>query len=120
MLSRALVRSARWAPGLSRLSTVRTVSASIWLVKALRWHGREDVRLDEVEFESALGDFDVEVAVACCGICGSDLTEFRRGPLAIRDKPHVLTGQRPPLTLGHEFSGRVVAVGDKVQDAEVG
>jgi (R,R)-butanediol dehydrogenase/meso-butanediol dehydrogenase/diacetyl reductase len=89
-------------------------------MKALRWHGREDVRLDEVEFESALGDFDVEVVVACCGICGSDVAEFRQGPVAIRDKPHVLTGQTPPLTLGHEFSGRIVAVGDKVQDAKVG
>jgi (R,R)-butanediol dehydrogenase/meso-butanediol dehydrogenase/diacetyl reductase len=52
------------------------------------------------------------VEVARCGICGSDLAEFRSGPKMIRPTPHPLTGAAPPLTLGHEFSGRVLHASD--------
>ena len=62
----------------------------------------------------------VEVEVAYCGICGSDVAEYAHGPYAIRQRPHVLSGQEPPLTLGHELSGRVVAVGEGVQRPAVG
>jgi (R,R)-butanediol dehydrogenase / meso-butanediol dehydrogenase / diacetyl reductase len=85
-------------------------------MKALRWHGRQDVRLEDVEFDGALGAGMVEVAVDYCGICGSDLAEFQHGPFAIRPGPHRLTGQGPPVTLGHEFSGTIVAVGADVRD----
>jgi (R,R)-butanediol dehydrogenase / meso-butanediol dehydrogenase / diacetyl reductase len=74
---------------------------------ALRWHARGDVRLDEVEEPEPRPDFAL-VAVEYCGICGSDVAEFAGGPVLIRTEPHPLTGQAPPLTLGHELSGRVV------------
>jgi (R,R)-butanediol dehydrogenase/meso-butanediol dehydrogenase/diacetyl reductase len=62
----------------------------------------------------------VEVEVAYCGICGSDLAEYRH-PFAIRpEKVHPLTGQQPPVTLGHEFSGTVTAIGDGVDQVKVG
>jgi (R,R)-butanediol dehydrogenase/meso-butanediol dehydrogenase/diacetyl reductase len=62
----------------------------------------------------------IEVEVAYCGICGSDLAEFRH-PFAIRpDKVHPLTGQQPPVTLGHEFSGSVTAIGEGVDQVAVG
>jgi (R,R)-butanediol dehydrogenase/meso-butanediol dehydrogenase/diacetyl reductase len=62
----------------------------------------------------------VEVEVAYCGICGSDLAEYRH-PFAIRpEKVHPLTGQQPPVTLGHEFSGTVVAIGEGVDQVAVG
>lgn len=58
----------------------------------------------------------VEAEVRKAGICGSDLAEYR-GPFAIRPgRPHRLTGQQPPLTLGHEFSAVITAVGDAVTD----
>jgi (R,R)-butanediol dehydrogenase/meso-butanediol dehydrogenase/diacetyl reductase len=57
----------------------------------------------------------VEAAVALCGICGSDVAEFR-APFAIRPgRVHPLTGQEPPVTLGHEFAGVVTAVGAGVE-----
>lgn len=63
----------------------------------------------------------VEVDVAWCGICGSDVAEYAHGPFAIRPgRAHVLTGQQPPVTLGHELSGRIVAVGDGVERLAVG
>jgi (R,R)-butanediol dehydrogenase/meso-butanediol dehydrogenase/diacetyl reductase len=89
-------------------------------VEAVRWHAAGDVRLEEVELELPLGPGMVEAEVRFCGICGSDLAEFRH-PFAIRpEKVHPLTGQQPPLTLGHEFSAVVTAVGAGVDEVAPG
>jgi (R,R)-butanediol dehydrogenase/meso-butanediol dehydrogenase/diacetyl reductase len=74
---------------------------------ALRWHARGDLRLDELEAPEPRPGCAV-VAVEYCGICGSDLAEFADGPVLIRTEPHPLTEQAPPITLGHELSGRIV------------
>jgi (R,R)-butanediol dehydrogenase/meso-butanediol dehydrogenase/diacetyl reductase len=87
---------------------------------ALRWHGRLDIRLEEVELTLPLDPDRIEIEVAFCGICGSDLAEYRGGPFSIRSRPHSLTGQGSPVTLGHEFSGRIVAVGSAVKGLSVG
>lgn len=79
-------------------------------MKAVRWHGPKDVRLDEVA-EPAAAPGEVVVEVAACGLCGSDLHEYLHGPVYIPKRPHPLTGVVPPVTLGHEFSGRVADVG---------
>jgi len=88
-------------------------------VRALRWHARRDVRLDEVPEPSARPG-EVVVRVAACGLCGSDLHEYLEGPLYIPRGPHPLTGQAPPVTLGHEFCGRVVEVGPGVSAVRAG
>lgn len=46
-----------------------------------------------------LGPDDVVVEIAGCGVCHTDLSYFYMG---------VPTIQKPPLSLGHEISGRVV------------
>jgi (R,R)-butanediol dehydrogenase/meso-butanediol dehydrogenase/diacetyl reductase len=89
-------------------------------MQALRWHGNRDVRVEDVDLELALGPGMIEVEVSLCGICGSDIAEYAHGPFAIRPKPHALSGQAPPVTLGHEFSGRVVDVGAGVTGVAVG
>jgi (R,R)-butanediol dehydrogenase/meso-butanediol dehydrogenase/diacetyl reductase len=89
-------------------------------MQAVRWHGNRDVRLEDVELELPLGPGMIEVEVAFCGVCGSDLAEYAHGPFAIRERPHALSGQAPPVTLGHEFSGRVTAVGEGVTGVSVG
>lgn len=58
--------------------------------------------------------------VSYAGICGTDLHEYRHGPNLIRPGPHPLTGHVPPVTLGHEFSGRVTALGTPVAGLEIG
>jgi (R,R)-butanediol dehydrogenase / meso-butanediol dehydrogenase / diacetyl reductase len=78
-------------------------------VQALRWHGRGDLRLDEVP-EPVAAPGHALLRVSLCGICGTDLHEFGHGPNMIRTGPHPLSGQAPPLTLGHELSGVLVAV----------
>ncbi len=88
-------------------------------MKALRWHGRKDVRLEEVP-EPTAAPGEVVIRVAACGICGSDLHEYLHGPLYIPKAPHPLTGVVPPVTLGHEFCGRVVEVGAGVETVRPG
>ncbi|WP_122817969.1 2,3-butanediol dehydrogenase [Nocardioides pantholopis] len=75
-------------------------------MRALRWHGPRDLRLEDVAQPTAEpGRLVVEVAL--CGLCGTDLHEYAHGPSMIPRGPHRLTGQEPPVTLGHEFVGRV-------------
>ncbi|HEX6711646.1 MAG TPA: alcohol dehydrogenase catalytic domain-containing protein [Rubrobacter sp.] len=79
---------------------------------ALRWHGRGDVRLDEVDDPPPPGPGEVLLRPLWCGICGTDVEEYRSGPLFIPSgEPHPLTGRSAPITLGHEFSAEVVDVG---------
>lgn len=90
-------------------------------MRAIRWHGNRDVRVDDVELALPLADRMVEVDVEWCGICGSDIAEYAYGPFAIRPgHVHRLTGQEPPVTLGHEFAGVVTAVGSEVTGLAVG
>jgi L-iditol 2-dehydrogenase len=56
------------------------------------------------------GPGEVRVRVAYCGICGSDLHSYRG------KHPNV----HPPIILGHEFAGRIDAVGTGVEASWVG
>lgn len=82
--------------------------------RAVRWHGPGDLRLEEVQIP-APGPDEVVVAVAFCGVCGSDVHEVADGPHAIPvGTPHTMSRAQAPITLGHEFSGVVVATGTGV------
>ncbi len=73
-------------------------------MKALRWHGVRDLRLEEIE-ESFPKKDKVKIKVEWCGICGSDLHEYTAGPIFIpTEEPHPLSGDKAPIVLGHEFS----------------
>jgi L-iditol 2-dehydrogenase len=56
---------------------------------------------------------EVLVRVAAVGVCGSDVHYFRHGKIG----DFVVEN---PLVLGHELSGTIVAVGDKVDPSRVG
>ncbi len=56
------------------------------------------------------GDDEVLLKVAACGICGSELETFRLKS----------TRRMPPLIMGHEFCGEIVATGNAVQHWERG
>lgn len=78
-------------------------------MKALVYHGPEDMRWQDVEDVKQEAD-DVLVKVKAVGICGSDV----HGYLGI-------TGRRtPPMVMGHEFSGLIAAVGSNVTAVRVG
>jgi len=88
--------------------------------RAVRWHGRHDVRLETVPVPEP-GPSDVVLRVAFCGICGSDLHEVASGPHAVPVREaHPLSGARAPIVLGHEFSGTVVGTGPLVGSVRPG
>ena len=90
-------------------------------MKAARFHGRGDIRIDDVP-DPQVGPGQVEVSVDWCGICGTDLHEFLEGPIFIPQKgaPHPITGSELPVVMGHEFAGVVSAVGSGVTDVREG
>ena len=55
-----------------------------------------------------LGNDDVLVKVHYCGICGSDITNFKFKMYQV------------PLIMGHEFTGEVSEIGGNIQDFKVG
>jgi (R,R)-butanediol dehydrogenase/meso-butanediol dehydrogenase/diacetyl reductase len=89
-------------------------------VRAARFHGKADIRIEDVEVPVVKAADDVLVEVLFCGICGTDLHEYSVGPIVTPTEPHPLTGVTIPQTLGHEFSARVVEVGADVSDVAVG
>ncbi|KAK8023650.1 hypothetical protein PG993_011716 [Apiospora rasikravindrae] len=84
-------------------------------MRALRYHGPGDLRVEHDQPEPECLPHQVKVRPAWCGICGSDLHAYLSDKvIPLRDTPHPLTGEVWPITLGHEFSGDVVAVGSDV------
>ena len=90
-------------------------------MKAAVWHGRRDIRIEDVPEPPSPPEGQVKVKVAWCGICGTDLHEYLGGPLYVPvDEPHPLTGVQAPVILGHEMSGDVVEVGPGVTRVKAG
>ncbi len=80
-------------------------------MRALRWHGKKDIRCDNHVPEPSIEDGrDVIVKVSSCAICGSDL--------------HLYDGFMPGMEhgdiMGHEFMGEVVEVGHGNKRLKVG
>jgi len=72
-------------------------------MQALVYTGPEKLTIEEVDIPS-IEPNEVLVKVESAGICGSELEGYM-GHSSIRI---------PPLVMGHEFCGRVVAIGDEV------
>jgi len=90
------------------------------MMKAALWYGKKDIRVEEVK-EPKVTKGTVKIKVKWCGICGSDLHEYLTGPIFIPvDTPHKLSGNKAPVILGHEFSGKVIEVGQDVTNLKVG
>lgn len=90
-------------------------------MKAAVWHGRRDVRIEDVPEPPSPGAGEVKLKVEWCGICGTDLHEYAAGPIFTQvNTPHPLSGRLAPLTPGHEFAGTVVEVGRDVTAVKVG
>lgn len=76
------------------------------------YHGRGDVRIEQRPVPvPAVGQALVRVLRS--GICGTDATEFKAGPIIFPiDRPHPVSGHQGPLIIGHEFVGEIVALAD--------
>jgi (R,R)-butanediol dehydrogenase/meso-butanediol dehydrogenase/diacetyl reductase len=84
-------------------------------MKAARYHGRLDIRVEDVPSPTPADD-ELLLAVSAVGICGTDAAEFAHGPTMFPiESAHAVTGHRGPMTPGHEFAGIVVAAGRDVR-----
>jgi threonine dehydrogenase-like Zn-dependent dehydrogenase len=79
-------------------------------MKALCWHGKNDVRVDTVPDPKIQNARDAIIRVTATAICGSDV--------------HLMDGYMPTMKsgdiLGHEFMGEVVEVGSAVTNLQIG
>src|SRR5215216_900348 len=79
-------------------------------MKALCWHGKYDVRVENVPDPEILNPRDAIIKITSTAICGSDL--------------HLYDGYIPTMEagdiLGHEFMGEVVEVGKQVTNLKAG
>jgi threonine dehydrogenase-like Zn-dependent dehydrogenase len=79
-------------------------------MKALCWHGKNDIRCDSVPDPRIEHGRDAIIRMTSCAICGSDL--------------HLMDGYIPMMksgdVLGHEFMGEVVEVGRDNKKLKVG
>jgi threonine dehydrogenase-like Zn-dependent dehydrogenase len=79
-------------------------------MKAICWHGKKDVRVENVPEPTLLNKRDAIVKISLTAICGSDL--------------HLYHGVIPTMEqgdiLGHEFMGEVVEVGTGVPNLKKG
>src|SRR5437660_8562969 len=73
-------------------------------MKALVWHGKEDIRCDTVSDPEIEHPRDAIVKVTSCAICGSDLHLFH----------NFIPAMLPGDIMGHEMMGEVVEVGSGV------
>ncbi|OEO31696.1 dehydrogenase [Devosia insulae DS-56] len=79
-------------------------------MRAVRLHDVKDLRYEQIDAPGAPGPGSVLIAVEAAGICGSDLHNFSTGQWI----------SRRPSVAGHEFCGRIAAVGQGVSDLSVG
>lgn len=90
-------------------------------MKAAVYHGRRDVRIETVADPGQPGPREALLEVSRAAICGTDASEYAHGPLMIPlTRRHAASGHQGPLILGHEFVGRVIAVGPEVDEAWLG
>ncbi|HVX75532.1 MAG TPA: zinc-dependent alcohol dehydrogenase [Bradyrhizobium sp.] len=79
-------------------------------MKALTWHGKNDIRCESVPDPQIQDGRDAIIRVTACAICGSDL--------------HLFDGIMPTMeagdVLGHETMGEVVDVGKDNKKLKVG
>ena len=75
-------------------------------MRALVWHGKEDIRCDVVSDPAIQDPRDAIVKVTSCAICGSDLHLFH----------NFVPAMLPGDIMGHEMMGEVVETGSGVTD----
>jgi threonine dehydrogenase-like Zn-dependent dehydrogenase len=90
-------------------------------MRAAVFHGAGDVRVEAAATPGDPGSGEVLIAPSMAAICGTDASEYAHGPHMIPlHTRHPGSGHVGPLVLGHEFVGRVEAVGGGVEGIAVG
>ena len=83
-------------------------------MKAALIYAPRDIRVEEVETPRP-GPGEVVLRVRACGICGSDLHEYKLGKF-----PEVGIPAGVGRIMGHEYSGEIAEMGEGVQGLKIG
>jgi len=81
------------------------------LLKALVFHGIEDLRIEETEIPE-IGDFEALLKVRAAAICGSDIR--------VKASGHKSIPEGSTRILGHEMAGEIIKTGSKVRNLKPG
>ena len=85
-------------------------------MRAAVLHAPRDLRVEDVP-DPACASGDVIVEVTYNGLCGTDATEYAKGPMMVPlSVRHPGSGHVGPTTLGHEFIGTVVEAGPAARE----
>jgi len=113
---KAAVINAEWAPQAGvRIDPEN--EARRWAVNANLIYRNATATVQTVDDPSGPGPRELILAVGACGICGSDIHMYETDAEGYMLLPYHL---RAPVVPGHEFAGKVVAVGSDVREFEVG
>jgi (R,R)-butanediol dehydrogenase/meso-butanediol dehydrogenase/diacetyl reductase len=94
-------------------------------MQVVKLFGPEDLRVTD-EKEQELEPGTVRVDIAHTGVCGSDVHEYKIGPVPIRAEannhhiPESEWGEYLPKPMGHEIAGTVSELGEGVDTVSVG
>ncbi|KAF4569923.1 hypothetical protein EYR40_008903 [Pleurotus pulmonarius] len=84
-------------------------------MKAARYYGPGKIVVEDIP-EPTAERSQIKIKVAWNGICGTDLhcflMRFPKSPTP--SNPNEISGETLPVTIGHEFSGTIVALGEDV------
>jgi len=76
-------------------------------MKAAVYNGIQDIKIEEIE-KPVCGEKEVLVEVNYCAICGTDVRIYFNGHKKVI----------PPAVIGHEITGKVAEIGDKVGETD--
>ena len=78
-------------------------------MRALVWHGKEDIRCDTMSDPRIENPRDALIKVTSCAICGSDLHLYH----------NFIPAMLPGDIMGHEMMGEVIEVGSGVDSSQL-
>ncbi|ODV64080.1 2,3-butanediol dehydrogenase [Ascoidea rubescens DSM 1968] len=90
-------------------------------MKGLLYYGKDDLRFsNKIPIPQIKHPEEVLIKVHWCGICGTDLLEYSKGPVFFskcgHQHGHPISGKKLPQTMGHELSGEIVQMGPSVHN----
>ena len=80
-------------------------------MKPLRFYGKNDYKLEEIEKPSIRQD-EILLKVKAAAVCGSDIRMIQNGYAGVT--------KETPRTYGHEIAGIIEAVGEQVTGYHIG
>jgi (R,R)-butanediol dehydrogenase / meso-butanediol dehydrogenase / diacetyl reductase len=89
-------------------------------MKAARYYGPQDVRIEEVPRPEPSGPGEVVIRVEMAAVCGTDASHYTGATTIPVTRLHPVSRQQAPLILGHEMVGTIIEVGSEVRALTVG